>query len=172
MTTHAPILIRAARSDDRPFLLGLLPRLAEFNLPPWRTGAEIVAGEERTVSSALAQLPPDAELLVAEGPEGERLGFIYLETETDYFRGQAYTHIGILAVDRSGEGTGVGRALIEAAEERARKRGDPFVTLNVFERNAHARAVYERLGYAPEVVRYVKPLPSADPKAPQETTDG
>jgi GNAT superfamily N-acetyltransferase len=171
MTTHAPILIRAARGDDRSFLLGLLPRLAEFSLPPWRTGDEIIAGEARTVSSALVQLPPDAELLVAEGPEGERLGFMYLETETDYFRGQAYTHIGILAVERSGEGTGVGRALIEVAEERARRRGDPFVTLNVFDRNAHARAVYERLGYVPEVVRYVKPLSSTDPKAPQETTD-
>ncbi len=171
MTTHAPIRIRAARGDDRAFLLGLLPRLAEFSLPPWRTGDEIIAGEERTLSSALAQLPPDAELLVAEGPEGARLGFMYLETGTDYFRGVPYTHIGILAVDRSGEGTGVGRALIQAAEEYARRRGDPFVTLNVFDRNAHARAVYERLGYAPEIVRYVKPLSSADPKAPQGKTE-
>jgi ribosomal protein S18 acetylase RimI-like enzyme len=108
---------------------------------------------------------------MAESPEGERLGFIHLQTQTDYFRGQAYTHIAILAVDRSGEGTGVGRALIEAAEERARGRGDPFVTLNVFDRNAHARAVYERLGYAAEIVRYVKPLSSAAGKASQETTE-
>jgi hypothetical protein len=41
----------------------------------------------------------------------------------------------------------------------------------VFDRNAHARAVYERLGYAPEIIRYVKPLSSAAPEAPQETTD-
>lgn len=158
MTSHEPIRIRAARADDRAFLLGLLPRLAEFTLPPWRTGAEIIAGEERTLASALAQLPPDAELLVAEGPEGARLGFVYIETETDYFRSKPYAHIGILAVDRSGEGAGVGRALIEAAEEHARKRGDPLITLNVFERNVHARAVYERLGYVPEVIRYVKPI--------------
>jgi GNAT superfamily N-acetyltransferase len=171
MTTHAPIRIRAARNDDRLFLLSLLPRLAEFSLPPWRTGDEIIAGEARTLSSALAQLSPDADLLVAVGPQEERLGFIYLETETDYFRGEPYTHIGILAVDRSGEGTGVGRALIEAAEERARRRGDLMVTLNVFDRNGHARAVYERLGYAPEIIRYVKPLSSAAPEAPQETTD-
>jgi ribosomal protein S18 acetylase RimI-like enzyme len=158
MTSHPPIRIRAARDDDRAFLLGLLPRLAEFTLPPWRTEAEIIAGEERTLASALTQLPADAELLVAEGPEGARLGFVYLETETDYFRDEPYTHIGILAVDRSGEGTGVGRALIDAAEEHARRRGDPFITLNVFDRNGHARAVYERLGYAPEVIRYVKPI--------------
>jgi GNAT superfamily N-acetyltransferase len=158
MTSHAAIQIRAAREDDRGFLLGLLPRLAEFPIPPWRTGAEIIAGEERTLSAALTQLPADADLLVAIDPEGTRLGFVYIETETDYFRGEPYTHIGILAVDRSGEGTGVGRALIEAAEEHARRRGDPLVTLNVFEANTHARAVYERLGYHPEVVRYVKTI--------------
>jgi ribosomal protein S18 acetylase RimI-like enzyme len=110
-------------------------------------------------------LPADAALLVAEDLQGMRLGFVYVETENDYFRGEPYTHIGILAVDRSGEGTGVGRALIEAAEEHARLRGDPFITLNVFETNAHARAVYQRLGYQPEVVRYVKPI-SANSKEP------
>jgi GNAT superfamily N-acetyltransferase len=171
MTTHASIRIRSARSDDEAFLLSLLPRLAEFSLPPWRTGAEVIAAEERTVRSALAQLRPGDELLVAEGPEGERLGFIHLETESDYFRGQAYTHIGILVVGRSGEGAGVGRALIEAAEESARARGDPMVTLNVFDGNAHARAVYERLGYAPEVVRYVKPMSSAGVEGRQTKTD-
>lgn len=165
MTSPAPIRIRAARGDDHAFLLGLLPRLAEFTLPSWRSEAEIIAGEERTLASALARLPPDAELLVAEGPAGARLGFVYVETETDYFRGEPYSHIGILAVDRSGEGTGVGRALIEAAEEHARRRGDPFITLNVFEGNGHARAVYERLGYVAEVIRYVKPIFS-DPKSP------
>ena len=158
MTRPASVVIRAARSEDRSFLLGLLPRLAEFSLPAWRKPQEIVAGETRTLSSALAQLPPDDELLVAESTAGERLGFIYLQHQTDYFRGAEYTHIGILAVDRAGEGTGVGRTLIEAAEAHARARGDPMITLNVFEGNAHARAVYERLGYAPEVVRYVKPL--------------
>jgi GNAT superfamily N-acetyltransferase len=168
MTSPAPIRIRAARGDDRAFLLGLLPRLTEFTLPPWRTVSEIIAGEERSLSSALAQLPPDEELLVAEDPAGAPLGFVYIETETDYFRGKPYTHIGILAVDRSGEGTGVGRALIEAAEEHARRRGDPFITLNVFDGNGHARAVYERLGYVPEVVRYVKPI-SADAESPPDT---
>jgi ribosomal protein S18 acetylase RimI-like enzyme len=158
MTSHAAVQIRAAREDDRAFLLGLLPRLAEFPVPPWRTAAEIIAGEERTLAAALTHPPADADVLVAIDPEGRRLGFVYIETEIDYFRGEPYTHIGILAVDRAGQGTGVGRALIEAAEEHARRRGDALVTLNVFEANTHARAVYERLGYRPEVVRYVKPV--------------
>jgi GNAT superfamily N-acetyltransferase len=152
-------------------MVGLLPRLTEFSLPAWRSAEEVVAGEERTLSCALTELPPDSEVLVAENSAGDRLGFIYLQTQTDYFRGEAYTHIGILAVARAGEGTGVGRALIEAAEERARARGDRLVTLNVFEGNAHARAVYERLGYTPEVVRYVKPLPSDGRSRPRKKPD-
>ncbi|HEY7635706.1 MAG TPA: GNAT family N-acetyltransferase [Gemmatimonadales bacterium] len=159
------------RSEDLAFVLSLLPRLAEFPLPPWRTGEEIVAAEERTVLSALEQLPAGDELLVAESPDGERLGFMHLESETDYFRGRPYTHIGIIAVDRSGEGAGVGRALIEAAEEHARRRGDPMVTLNVFDHNSHARAVYERLGYAPEIIRYVKPLSPATAGGAPEQSD-
>jgi RimJ/RimL family protein N-acetyltransferase len=33
-----------------------------------------------------------------------------------------------------------------------------MLTLNVFAGNARARGVYERLGYAPETLRYVKAL--------------
>jgi RimJ/RimL family protein N-acetyltransferase len=32
------------------------------------------------------------------------------------------------------------------------------LTLNVFDANARARRFYERAGFTPEVVKYVKPL--------------
>jgi GNAT superfamily N-acetyltransferase len=52
----------------------------------------------------------------------------------------------------------VGRVLLEAAEDWARERRLPWLTLNVFEGNERARKLYERLGYAAETLRYVKPL--------------
>jgi GNAT superfamily N-acetyltransferase len=61
-------------------------------------------------------------------------------------------------VSSSAEGHGAGRALVEAAEEWARFEGLELITLNVFANNQRARSVYERLGYAPETLHYVKPL--------------
>ena len=157
-STPAAVQVRPAREDDRPFILGLAPRLAEFGLPPWRSAGEIAQGEARTLAAALDALPAGSDLLVAESPEGEGLGFIFLQTDTDYFRGAPHAHVGILAVDQAAEGRGVAAALMQAGEAWARARGYEMITLNVFEGNARARAVYQRLGYLPETLRYVKPL--------------
>ena len=47
---------------------------------------------------------------------------------------------------------------MRAAEAWARGRGYRKLTLNVFEGNARARAIYDHFGYRPETVRYVKLL--------------
>ena len=44
---------------------------------------------------------------------------------------------------------GIGTFLIRAAEERIRDRGLRYAALGVEENNPRARALYERLGYAP-----------------------
>jgi len=41
---------------------------------------------------------PDAEILVAEAGDGERLGFAMMESPTDYFRRVQHGHVAILAV--------------------------------------------------------------------------
>jgi len=150
--------LRLAGPADLPFLLSLAPRLAEFGLPPWRTAAHIVEAERRTLIGALETPAPDGPVLLAEDADGAALGFAYLQTQTDYFTGRAHAHVAVLAVRAEAEGRGVGRALLDGAEEWARRRGDPVITLNVFAENTRARAVYERLGYGPETLRYVKPL--------------
>jgi ribosomal protein S18 acetylase RimI-like enzyme len=150
--------LRPARPADLPFLLSLAPRLAEFGVPPWRTRAQVVDAERRALTRTLEAGSADAPILVAEETDGTRLGFVYLETHTDFFTGRSHAHISVLAVADAAEGRGVGRALVEAAEDWARDRGHPFISLNVFTQNVHARGVYERLGYGPETLRYVKPL--------------
>ncbi len=150
--------IRAARAGDLPVLLALASRLAEFPVPPWRTGSQVIEAERATLTRALEAASPDAPLLLAEDAAGRTLGFIYLETQADYFTARPHAHVSILAVAAAAEGRGVGRALLAAADDWARQREHPFITLNVFAHNTRARAVYERLGYGPETVRYVKPL--------------
>lgn len=151
--------IRPAQARDREFILGLTPRLAEgFPLPPWRTSEEVVRAEAGALTSAIDQPMEGSSVLVAERSDGELGGFVYVQQQVDYFRQQPHAHVSILTVDAEVEGQGAGRALLEAAEGWARTRGMDMITLHVFAGNQRARAVYERLGYAPETLRYVKRL--------------
>jgi len=153
--SSSPIAVRPARAADRAFIRATAVRLADFSLPPWREAEEIVSGEVRTIDEYFRGTLPGAAMLVAEA-ERRPLGFAFLETGRDYFSRREHAHVGILAVAEDSEGLGVGRALIAAAEEWARVRGLATLTLNVFERNARARRVYERAGFAVETLRYRK----------------
>jgi len=52
-----------------------------------------------------------------------------------------------LAVDEAARSRGVGRALMEAAADWARRRGCTTIELGVYEFNAPALALYRSLGY-------------------------
>jgi GNAT superfamily N-acetyltransferase len=149
------IAIRPAAPDDRAFVLETVMRLGAFGPPPWRTAEEIGEADARVVRAFFDNPPEGARLLVAETTSAP-LGFIYLEVLRDYFVGEEHGHVGILAVTEQAEGRCAGAALMRAAEAWARERGHRRLTLNVFEGNAHARAVYDHLGYRPETLRYVK----------------
>lgn len=151
--------VRPARTQDREFILSLTPRLAEgFPLPAWRTPEEVVRAEAEALIAALDHPLDEASLLLAERSEGQLGGFVYVQRQVDYFRRRPHAHVAILTVSAQAEGQGAGRALLEAAEAWARAQGLEMITLHVFAENHRARAVYERLGYAPETLRYVKPL--------------
>ncbi len=151
------IRIRPATPDDRAFVLGLLPRMASFELPPWRTPDEIIAGDFRPLEAWFENPPPAEALLVAE-IDGRPVGYSYLVVHTDFFTEQPHAHVSVLAVAKEAEGRGVGSALIEASTAWAVARGDDRITLNVFDSNRRAQALYERHGYMKETLKYVKPL--------------
>ncbi len=138
--------------------MGLAPRLTDgFPLPPWRSPEEVTHTEAATLDLALTVLPNGNALLIAESAAGQRAGLVYLERRFDYYR-RPHGHVGILAVAADVEGKGVGRVLMDAAEAWARAQKLEMLSLNVFAANERARRVYERLGYIPETLRYVKPL--------------
>lgn len=153
-----PVSIRPARAEDRAFVLEAVKRLADFGPPSWRTPREVVEGEARTLAAFFEVPPAGSTLLVAELETRQPVGFAYLETLRDYFTLEEHGHVGILAVTKEAEGRGVAGALLDAAAEWARGRGARTLTLNVFERNARARRVYERHGFRPESLRYILSL--------------
>ncbi len=154
----AGLAIRPCTLDDHDFVLDVAARLADFPRPHWRTAEQIIGAESRALDAHFRDPREGAALLIAQDGGAVRLGFVFLETARDYFTGERHGHVGMLAVTAESEGTGAGRALLEAAERWAREQHFTRLSLNVFERNRHARAVYEHLGYEPETLRYVKAI--------------
>jgi len=113
--------------------------------------------DRQVVGDALDGRDSTALVLVAERPTGERLGFIHLCEEEDYYIGRC-GHIGDVVVAESARGLGVGTELLAAAETWARSEGYAMLTLNVFVANERAARVYRSFGFAAETTRYVKIL--------------
>jgi ribosomal protein S18 acetylase RimI-like enzyme len=166
MAPHAAVTIRVAESGDHADILDAVDRLGRVPLPAWRT-PEQVAGVEREALRAVLSSPDDAHLvIVACTPEGGFAGFVYVQEELDYFTRSRHAHVDMIVVTSAAEGLGVGTALLDAAEAWARGRLLPFLSLNVFAENRRARSLYERLGYAPDTVKYIKVLDASATRKP------
>lgn len=169
--TPPSIRIRPAIPSDESFLVDLIPRLRAFGPGPLRPPEAMDRAEQDAVRSALASPSSETLLLVAEivgatsrvGPTPMRAGLALGEAHTDYFTGEQHGHLAILAVAEAAEGKGVGQSLMVAVEEWARDRGYRFLTLNVFDGNHRAKAIYAKAGYRPDAVKYLKEL--GDPGA-------
>lgn len=154
-----PLTIRPARHDDEEFLVSLLPRLADFPLPAWRTADDIARGDRQILLDALHGKIEHSAILVAElSPGGERAGYVFATTRHDYFTRAAHAHVEVIAVESGAERCGVARALMDAIEQWAKRRAYRWVTLNVFDRNTRAKALYDSLGYEPETIHFRKDL--------------
>jgi ribosomal protein S18 acetylase RimI-like enzyme len=152
------IQIRTFQPSDREFILSLASRFSEFDLPEWRLKSEIDHANRAVLQKALEHPEPDSALLVAEDESGQPVGFIHLQTQTDYFTGEPHGYISDLAVDKSVEGQGIGRLLLEAAEAWGRTKGYRLLTLYVFAGNTRAQQLYQKSGFSQEVVKYVKTI--------------
>ncbi len=148
--------IRIATAADEEWIRSLIPRLHHFGPPDYRPVAAMDDAEATATIAALASDDPRRTVLVAESADAVRAGFVHLETGTDFFTHEQHGHISVIVVAAEAEGTGVGRALLDAAETWTRERGYQFLTLNVFEKNAAARRLYERAGFGIDTVRYLK----------------
>jgi len=150
------IRIRLFNRDDETFILSLIERLSEFDLPEWRSSHEINTKNQKKLENAIKNPKPESAIYVAEDENGKSAGFIHLETEIDYFSGEKLGYIADIAVDKASEGKGIGKSLLKTGEEWAKQRGYKLMWLYVFSGNTRAKAVYKRLGYGEEVVKLVK----------------
>jgi ribosomal protein S18 acetylase RimI-like enzyme len=148
--------IRLAHADDDEFILALAARFVDFDLPAWRKRSETLNGIRDDIARHLRELPPASHLYVAEDDQGERLGFLHLQTQKDFFTGVLNCHISDLVVVPQFDGKGVGSAMLAFAEHWAKEHRCRHLTLSVFPANERAQALYERHGYGVETLRMAK----------------
>jgi ribosomal protein S18 acetylase RimI-like enzyme len=158
MKTNSNIKIRAASISDKEFILSLVPRLFEFGPPSWRDSNQMVEVDTQILINKLDEAPPGTAIFIAHDINNIPLGFIHLQSGTDYYNSEKHGHISDIIIAPAGEGKGIGSMLIDKAEEWARSQGFRWLTLSVFAQNLHAREVYEHLGYGADIIKYVKQL--------------
>ena len=79
--------------------------------------------------------------------DGEPAGLANCFTGFSTFAAQPLVNVHDLAVLPAHRGRGIGRALLHAVEDEARRRGASKVTLEVLSGNERAKALYLALGY-------------------------
>jgi ribosomal protein S18 acetylase RimI-like enzyme len=155
-TSEADPSIRLAHADDDEFIIEIAERLVAFDLPAWRKRNETLTGIRADISRHLRELPPASHLFVAESDEGERLGFLHLQTQKDYFTGALNCHVSDIVVAPEFDGQGIGSAMLRYAERWAKDHRCRHVTLSVFPGNERARELYQRHGFGEETIRMAK----------------
>jgi len=154
------ITIRKALPNDADFIAAHAHRLLNFNLPGWRANEKdkMMQADINHITNALIKDDPDDCVFIAMDAENKACGFIRVAIHQDYYTGENHAHVNDVVVTGEAEGKGVGKALLQKADEWAMNKKARWITLNVFEENKHARAVYEKQGYHVEWIKYLKQI--------------
>jgi len=153
------IRVREAGSADAAEVLRLLALL----------GHEQPAGDAASRFGAF--LEHGQHVLVAcstpAGSSAPLLGAVTLHITPLLHRPGPAGRLTALIVDERARGEGVGRALVEAAEEFLAARGCESIEVTSNKKRTDAHAFYERLGYTATSFRFAKSLP-----LPEERHEG
>lgn len=147
-----------ARHEQIDTIALLLERLASFPHPARRQPQDLWLGDAELLRRWANGGLPEALVKAAQDTEGRLLGVAFAQHRPEALSHAPAMHLEVLAVVEEAEGSGVGRALLEAVEKAAREEGAEFLTLNVFMSNEKARGFYRHLGYDEEILRCIKEL--------------
>ena len=156
----AAVSTRAADPADLDEMVALLPRLADYDLPANRTADMFWSSDARLLASWSRGDEPEVFVRVAT-VDSQIVGVAMVTMGEDHFSHQRCGHLEAVAIAPVVDGLGVGRRLIEECEEAIVDRGGELISLHVMGNNHRARRVYERLGFAEEMIRATKFLDSS-----------
>jgi ribosomal protein S18 acetylase RimI-like enzyme len=147
--------IRKADLADSRDAAAIVTLVDSYAVDPVGGGRPLPADVRERLISALRSHPTTLVLLAFAGdePAGVAVCFFGLST----FKARPLLNIHDLAVVPKHRGMGVGRALLQAAEQHARRAGCCKLTLEVQDDNNRARALYQSFGFEDFVVGVSKP---------------
>ena len=151
--------IRIATPADADAIKEILPRLADFTIPPVRTPEQLWHGD-RDLLVDWEQGENECLVYVAtqESADDTVLGACMVTLREEIMSHAPSAHLEVLVLGAKAEGHGIGHALLQQAQVAAREAGALSMSLHVFANNTRARALYEKEGFDGELLRYHKPL--------------
>lgn len=150
---------RWATKDDADRIVELLPRLADYELPPGRVAEDFWLGDVELVEVWAQSQAPETVVRVAVDETDYVVAVAIVTYKPDHFSGKPNAHLETIVVHPDADGNGVGRKLIVEMQHEAAKRGALSMSLHVMANNHRARHVYKELGYGEEMIRAIKFLP-------------
>jgi ribosomal protein S18 acetylase RimI-like enzyme len=145
MKTDA-VRVREARLTDAAEVVRLLSQLGHAQ-PAGDDSARLAAFLEQGESVLVAERSSRSPQL---------LGVVTLHIAPVMHRAGPIGRLSAVVVDESARGTGVGRALVVAAEAYFAARGCAMIEVTSNKARTDAHAFYERLGYTATSVRFAK----------------
>ena len=126
------ISIRIANATDIPAIVPVVN--AAYAIEKFFQGT-------RTDAEGVAEMMQKGEFLIAESASGGIVATVYTELrgERGYF--------GMLAVEPSQQGSGLGRMMVEAAEQHCRSHGCKHMDITVLSLRPDNLSLYRKFGY-------------------------
>ncbi len=151
------IVIRKAQNSDRSFIFELSPYLSEVAQLTWHSDDVMQKMQDDYIAEMLTETSQPNATFIAEIND-TALGFVHVRTHKDSISGETCGTIPLLAVSPKSQGLGVGKTLVEYAEQWAKNLGCRLLHLEVFANNKKATDFYQNIGFKPETVHMIKSL--------------
>lgn len=140
------LLVRDARPDDAAAWRAIILEAATEARQIVTTPEEV--WREAELRKRIGEAKPDEKAFLVAERDGEVVGVLGIG-RGERFASRHTAELGLTVASRA-RGTGVGSALLRAAEARARAWGIEKLCLGVYADNTRARSLYERLGFERE----------------------
>jgi ribosomal protein S18 acetylase RimI-like enzyme len=154
--------IEPATEGDWPWIVQGEVEIAWVRLEPDRQEEVGRQAVERSVARRVQRQRGDAGFptaaFVARADDGTPAGFVRVAKTHNDYTGQLEASLLSQYVAETYHDQGLGRRLMEVAEEWARQQGLPRISLSIGVRNTLGQRLYESLGYQVETLRMAKRL--------------
>jgi len=155
--TQPTITFRPANPEtDRDFIFSLSPDLAAVAKLPWHTDEAVQKFQDDYIEDALKTTGP--HITVIAEVDGKPAGFIHALERPDDVSGELIGSVSLIALAPEARGLGIGKLLMDRAEDWARAEGYRLLHVEVFAANERAIDIYTAAGYSLDTYHMIKPL--------------